>query len=69
MTTQAAKWMSIRDIAELLGASVSAIERMKALGQLPQHVELSKRMHRWRKSDVDAWLSEKTRESQQRGGV
>lgn len=41
---------------ELLGVHISTINRRKATGKLPAHIELSSGCHRWRLPEVHAWI-------------
>jgi predicted DNA-binding transcriptional regulator AlpA len=45
-----------RRLAELLGVSKPTIDRMKAAGKLPKHIELSPGCHRWRAAEVREWV-------------
>ena len=45
-----------RRFAELLNLSKATIDRMKAAGKLPRHIELSRGCHRWRLSEVRDWI-------------
>lgn len=48
--------MKTVELAEMLNVSVAALERMKAAGRLPAHIALTKRSHRWRRSEVLKWI-------------
>ena len=45
-----------RRFAALLDVSRATFDRMKAIGKLPRHIELSRGCHRWRVSEVRDWI-------------
>jgi excisionase family DNA binding protein len=47
------------ELADLLRVSVSLLERWRAAGDGPRFVRLGRRVLRYRKADVDAWLLER----------
>lgn len=50
--------LQVKDLAELLGTSVSSIYRRRSLGEpLPRAIKIGGAV-RWRQSDVDAWLDQ-----------
>lgn len=47
------------DIAKLLGISLSTVERMERSGELPRRfapLSRARRVARWRRDDIDAYL-------------
>lgn len=49
--------LTVDDLAEQLGLSVSSIYRMRSIGEsLPRAAKLGSRAVRWRQADVDAWI-------------
>jgi len=45
-----------QQLSDLLGVDISTINRRKAAGKLPRHIELSRGCHRWRLAEVRAWI-------------
>ena len=45
-----------RRFAELLAVSMATFARMRATNKLPRPIELSRGCHRWRLSEVRAWI-------------
>ena len=48
-----------KDLQERWGISKSQFEKLKNRGDLPEHVVISERVHRWRESVVKAWEDER----------
>lgn len=46
-----------RAFAKLLSTSLATLNRMKAAGRLPRHIELSKGCHRWNAAEVQSWIA------------
>ena len=46
-------------LMERWGISLSQLERMKARQELPPHIEISGRVHRWKEEDVEQWEASK----------
>jgi excisionase family DNA binding protein len=44
-----------RDVASMLGVSLTTVWRLKAIGQLPRTVHIGK-SQRWKRSDIIEWL-------------
>lgn len=57
METNPKEYLSVRDVAELLGCTTRTIWRLAASGQFPRPVRLTPRLPRWRRADVDAHLA------------
>ena len=49
------KFLTRWDLMERWGISKSQFERMKASGDMPRHLEVTKRIHRWKLEDVEQW--------------
>lgn len=57
MNTKPAPLLTVRDLAEQTGMSVSTIYRKRSNGDsLPRALLLGKSSLRWRQSEVDLWL-------------
>jgi predicted DNA-binding transcriptional regulator AlpA len=48
--------IDIGQLGKLLSLSRPTLERMKAAGQLPRHLVLSGNAHRWKLSEIRAWI-------------
>lgn len=44
--------LTLSEVCRMLGVSVPTGERMKSAGKLPPCLELSRRVHRWRRATV-----------------
>ena len=49
-----------RDLSVWLAISLPSLQRMRSNGTGPRFVQLSERRIAYRKSDVEAWLTERT---------
>ena len=52
------KLMTTKQVAEYLGLGVSTLLLYRASGTGPRYVKILKRLVRYEKRDVDAWLAE-----------
>lgn len=48
---------SFSQVCKRLGIGVSTGERLKAAHKLPAHIALSRTLHRWKKSEILAWIA------------
>ena len=55
--------LSPADAAEYLGVSAKFLATLRCSGGGPRYALLSSRMVRYRRADLDAWLSERLRNS------
>jgi hypothetical protein len=55
------EYLTIRKLGDYLSISYRTLEGWKPEGFLPPHHPWTKRHHRWKKSDVDAWSELKRR--------
>lgn len=55
------EYITIREFGECVGISHRTLERCKSEGFLPPHFPVTSRHHRWRRRDVDAWMTLKQR--------
>ena len=55
------EYLTIREVAQHVGISHRTLERWKREGFLPPHFEVTSRIHKWKRSDVDAWMALKQR--------
>lgn len=55
------EYMAIRGVAEYLGRSFRTLERWKQHGYLPPHAEWTRKIHMWKRTDLDAWSEMKMR--------
>lgn len=46
------------EVADFLGVGPATVLRLVARGRLPPPVRLSRRCHRWRRSELLGWLTE-----------
>ena len=53
------RWLNNDDLAQLFMCSTQTIARMTKEGRLPQPVRFSKKMVRWRESDVTRFILER----------
>lgn len=54
------KLLTVNDLSEQLGISVSSIYRKRSLGEpLPPAIVISEGSIRWRQSDIDAWIEQR----------
>ena len=51
------EWMDIRTFAAYTGISHRTLESWKRLGHLPKHRAVTKRQHRWKRTEIDAWMN------------
>ncbi len=49
--------MNARAFARMLSISKPTLDRMKAAGKLPRHIELSDGCHRWNVAEVRDWIA------------
>ncbi len=52
--------LSAKQVAQCLSVSARTVYRMVARGTLPQPIRYTRRLVRWRKSDLMSWLEEQT---------
>ncbi len=52
--------LSVQQVAKCLAVSVRTVWRMLARGNLPQPIRYSRRLVRWRSSDLATWLEEQS---------
>ncbi len=57
-TTSGTAWMDIVALAQHLDCSCSSIRRWVRLQQFPRPTRFGRRVLRWRRSDIEQWLSE-----------
>lgn len=50
------RYMTFKEIAELLGVHERTLHTMKHAGQLPPHYVFGYRTHRWKRAEVMAWM-------------
>lgn len=55
------EYQTVREVAQYIGISFRTLEAWKRNGFLPPHIELTPRVHKWRRSDIDAWFDLKQR--------
>lgn len=53
-------FVSPSQLAEILGCSTTSLARARSRGEGPPWVSLNKRCIRYRRSDVDKWLADRT---------
>jgi excisionase family DNA binding protein len=46
-----------QSVAGMLGCSVRTVHRLRDAGKMPAPVQISGRLVRWRRADVEAWIS------------
>lgn len=51
--------LTVAEVAELLGCSISFVWRMRRRGQLPEPMRQGTKWTRWRRADLEAWLAGK----------
>jgi excisionase family DNA binding protein len=49
-------YLTVEEVAELLGVCTRSVFRWTRSGQLPKPLQLSKRCYRWRKADIVSML-------------
>lgn len=49
--------LSTADIAKYLRCSIRSIQRLRDAGDFPSPVQLTGTLLRWRRADIDTWLS------------
>ena len=54
-------YLTIREFGDYIGISHRTLEGWKSKGYLPPHTPLTKKIHRWKRSDIDAWFALKQR--------
>lgn len=53
--------MTTKEVAHMLGLTVNTLEKYRCYdGKGPKYIQISKRAIRYRKSDVDAYLEERS---------
>lgn len=57
LTTEQRPLLNVREVAELLGCSISFIWKVTRRGQFPQPQRIGVKFTRWRRLDVEAWLA------------
>lgn len=57
LTTEQRPLMSVGEVAELLGCSISFVWKVTRRGQFPQPQRIGVKFTRWRRVDVEAWLA------------
>ncbi|MEM7305030.1 MAG: helix-turn-helix domain-containing protein [Planctomycetota bacterium] len=55
------EYLTIREFAQYVGISHRTLEGWKRKGYLPPPYELTSRIHKWKRSEIDAWFSLKQR--------
>lgn len=50
--------MTTKQVSEYLGIGVSTLLLYRAMGTGPRYIKILKRLVRYEKADVDAWLAE-----------
>ena len=50
-------WVDLAWISQYAGISLTELNRRKALNKLPPHADLGRRLHRWRRIDIERWLA------------
>lgn len=55
-TTDGALLIDSKEVAKLLGVSPSTVWRMRCEGQLPPPVFVCRRLVKWKRSDIMAWI-------------
>lgn len=53
------RWLNNDDLAQLFDCSTQTIARMAKEGRLPQPVRFSRKMVRWRESDLTRFILER----------
>ena len=61
MNTQNRPFLTIKEVSELLGISVSTINRLNKNGNFPKKIKLSPGRKVFLRSEIDEWI--KTREN------
>lgn len=56
------QYLTIREVGEYIGISFRTLEGWKRNGYLPPHIALTRKVHKWRRADIDAWLALKQRD-------
>ncbi len=52
------KLMTTKQVSEYLGIAISTLLLYRAMGTGPRYIKILKRLVRYEKEDVDAWLAE-----------
>lgn len=65
MFNASARLLSTKQLAAMIGISVSTVERWRSLGndQLPPHIKLSSGAIRYNPHEVQFWLDSKTQKA------
>lgn len=50
------EYLSLREFATYVGIPFKTLEAWKAKGYLPLHFVFGRRHHKWKRSEVDAWV-------------
>lgn len=56
-TTDPTLLIEVKEFARLIDVSTATLWRMRSAGKLPPEVKLSAGCVRWRRSDVERWVS------------
>lgn len=51
------RYLGIKEIAQLLNVHPKTVQVLKRAGKLPPHSVFGYRTHRWKESDILAWVS------------
>ncbi|WP_163934355.1 AlpA family transcriptional regulator [Paraferrimonas sp. SM1919] len=54
----AENFISIKEVAKRLGKSVSTVRRYAQNGYLPEPIKKNGKIHSWRESQIDLWMSQ-----------
>ena len=49
------------EVQAMTGLSVAGIEKMMRAGEFPEPIKVADRAVRWHRSEVEAWLANRTR--------
>lgn len=52
------EWLSVKDVAGLLGCSTRTVWSLRAGGHIPAPVKVGPGLVRWRRATLNAWLAE-----------
>ena len=51
------EWIGPSMVCAIANISMPTLERLKASGRLPQHTAVTRKLHRWLRSDIELWLT------------
>jgi excisionase family DNA binding protein len=54
-----AKFLTEKDLAELLGVSTRTVRRMEADGRIPRGKRIGQRIVRWSESTINTWFEKR----------